>query len=335
MAISDHQSLTYTRIDALHRTPYRLECLDRFLRAESFNIIVEELPLKSRRRSILQGGAALAAASMLPGRTVANTADVDSEFARAHALLQQSLVDQFSEMGYLPVGAAPIVTGEEFNGGLRFDETGLIEWPGQMTIQHCTRLEDIDKKERRDVLPLFHIFRCNRPYGFKPQQSLAQVLAYLTGSLGLDVSRLSLVSGPRLEEYGPVLKRVRIETGRQVYMRDEAEARANADGSGYWRFPGDADAEPVATVGIYCWIGDGPPRQITQYPPSEDWTEIGEALLEDTDSLGFALGTERLTLATTGQMPSWQNQLPVLFEAIENDRRDGEVPSGKAYFARN
>ncbi len=261
---------------------------------------------------------------------------VGTDFDKAHGAMQEALVGHFAEMGYTPVTAAPIVTDDEqFNGGLRYDETGLIDQPGQMAIQQCARLEDIEKRHRRDVLPLFHIFRCNKPLGFKSQQTLAQALAYLTDTLGIESSRLCLISTPRLEKYAPVLKRAHIDATRQVLLRDDAAALAAADGSGYFRFPGDPSADTFATVGLYCWIGEGVPMRPESYPPSEDWTEIGEASLDEGESMGFAFGTERIVLATTGQMPSWQEQLVQLFEFIENDSGGGQPPSGRAEFARN
>lgn len=291
--------------------------------------------MTSRRRSILKGGAVLAAATLVSTRGLAGYEPTGIDFNRAHRDVQLNLLDQFGQLGYTPVLAAPIVTGNErFNGGLRFDDTGVADHPSRILIQHCARLEDIEKRARRDVLPFFHIFRCNRPQDHKPQQSLAQVLAYLTGPFGIDVSRLALVGAPLLEDYAPVLKRAQIETGRQVYLREDSEARASSDGSGYWRFPGDENADAFATAGLYCWIGDGAPKPIAQYPPSEDWTEIGEAILDDRDTVGFVLGTERLTLALTGTMPTWKQQLTLLFEAIEKDGAGAVAPSGWEEFAK-
>ena len=288
------------------------------------------------RHNILKGGALFAAASLLPTRLFSNEDFVGTDFNKAHAGKQGALFSHFTEMGYTPVTAVSIVTDDEgFNGGLRYDETGLIAQPGQMAIQRCARLEDIERRHRRDVLPLFHIFRCNKPLGFKSQQTLAQALAYLTDTLSIDSSKLCLISTPRLEKFAPVLKRAHINAPRQVLLRNDVEALAASDGSGYFRFPGDANADTFATVGIYCWIGEGVPMRPENYPPSEDWTEIGEGSLDEGEPMGFALGTERVTLATTGLMPSWQEQLAQLFEIIEIDGGSGQPPSGRAKFAKD
>ncbi len=291
--------------------------------------------LKSPRRSILKGGALFAAATVLPSGVLASDEPAGTDFDKTHAAAQEALKSHFSKMGYQPSNAASIVTGDEqFNGGLRHDETGIIQNPGQMTVQQCSRIEDIGKKQKRDVLPLFHIFVCNKPLGFGSQQTVQQIIAYLVGPLGLDRTRLALVGTPRLNDYAPTLEKAGIDIARQAYLRDDSEALATADGSGYFRFPGNPEAPARPTVGMYYWIGEGTPRPLTAYPPSEDWTEIGEASLDDQDVLAFGLGTERITLASTGLMPSWQERLAQLLEYIENDSGGAEPPSGRAHFTK-
>lgn len=289
--------------------------------------------MKEPRRTILKGSAVVAVASVLPGPLLASNKLNGTEFDKAHAKIQGAIADHFAKLGYQPRQPAPIVTRDEtFNGGLRFDDTGLLEKPGLMAFQQCARLEDIDRKDRRDVLPLFHIFVGSKPLGLKSQQTVAQLLTYLTQSAGLDPARLAFVGTPRLNEFLPQLESAGIEPIRQIFLRDDAEALATADGSGYYRFPGDPDAPTLPTAGIYYWIGNGSPRPITAYPPSPDWTEIGEMSLDDDDSLAFGLGTERLTLASTGLISSWQERLTQLMEYIENDSGGAEPPSGRALF---
>ncbi|MCR9135307.1 MAG: hypothetical protein NXI27_04885 [Alphaproteobacteria bacterium] len=289
--------------------------------------------MKEARRSILKGGAVVAAASVLPVRLSASDAPNGTAFDKAHATTQAVLADHFVKLGYQRQQPAPIVTRDEsFNGGLRYDETGILEKPGQLMFQQCTRLEDIARKDRRDVLPLFHIFTCSKPLGFTAKQTFPQILAGLTQSLNLDPARLAFVSTPRLNDFLPLLEKANVETIRQVYLREDAEALANPDGSGYYRFPGAPDTPILPTAGIYYWIGDGPPQPITSYPPSDDWTEIGEISIDDDDRLAFGMGTERLTLASTGMISSWQERLAQLLEYIELDSSGASPPSGRAQF---
>ncbi len=289
--------------------------------------------MTSARRDILKGGALVAAASFLPCRLVAAEGADGTDFDRAHAAMWATIENHFAKLGYRQRDPASIVTRDEtFNGGLRYDDTGLLQKPGHMAFQQCARLEDIEKKHRRDVLPLFHIFSCSKPLGLKHPQTAAQVLAFLTETLALDPARLSFVGTARLNDYLPVLESAKVEPIRQVFLRDEDEALRTADGSGYFRFPGNPDAPLQATAGIYCWIGDGAPQRLDSYPPSENWTEIGEMSLDAEDSLAFGFGTERLTLAATGLIPSWQERLVQLFESIESGSSGAKPPSGRARF---
>lgn len=289
--------------------------------------------MEDRRRSILKGSAIVAVASVLPRPLAASDKLEGTKFDKAHAKVQAAITEHFAKLGYQPRRPALIVTRDEtFNGGLRFDDTGLLDKPGLMAFQQCARLEDISKKDRRDVLPLFHIFVCSKPLGLDSQQTVAQILTFLTQSAGLDSARLAFVGTPRLNDFLPQLESAGIEPIRQIFLRDDAEALAAADGSGYYRFPGDPDAATLPTAGIYHWIGSGSPQPITTYPPSRDWTEIGEMSIDDGDDLAFGLGTERLTLASTGLISSWQERLTQLMEYIENDSGGAEPPSGRALF---
>ncbi|MEX3009788.1 hypothetical protein [Hoeflea sp. TYP-13] len=290
-----------------------------------------------QRRNILKGGAALAAASMLPGNALAKASGYarrtgDSLDLPTH-VLHEAMIDYFSGKGYELVDHVPIVTGDEsFNGGLRYDETGIDNKPGQMAIQPCARIEDIQKKGQLDVLPLFHIFYCMTPLGLKPADTLAQVLDYLTNNVGLNSQYFAFVTVPEFELYFPVLEEYGFDPNRQVHIRDSEEALVMGDGSGYFRFPGNRDALAFATAGIYYWTGTGAPPELTAYPPQKGWTEIGETSIDETANFGFGLGTERVGLAATREIPSWQERLVLLFEQIEI-HSGGNPPPGRDRFS--
>lgn len=291
--------------------------------------------MKQKRRTILKGGVALAAASILPstGHTTARNGS-DTLDLPTHTL-HGSLNSHFEGLGYELAEQAPIVTGDAgFNGGLRYDESGIDKIPGQMAIQACARLEDIRKKDQVDVLPLFHIFYCITPLGLKPADTLAQALDYLTNAAGLNKQKFAFVTIPEFEPHLPVLEELGFDTGRQIHFRNSAKAMKEGDGSGYFRFPGDPDAEAFATVGIYYWTGAGEPPKLAKYPPQPGWTEIGEASIDDSTSFGFGLGTERVGLAITGNIPLWQERLVLLFEQIERNS-GGNPPPGKDIFANS
>ncbi|MEM9106543.1 MAG: hypothetical protein AAGC96_12900 [Pseudomonadota bacterium] len=289
--------------------------------------------MKPKRRTVLKGGVAIAAATLLPPSAQSNTAKPGGSLDQPTHDLNEELVGHFSELGYELLEPASIVTGDEaFNGGLRYDETGLHEKRGQMTIQACARVEDIRNKDHTDVLPLFHLFYCITPADLKSDDTFAQLLDYLTNRAKLDAGRFSFVTVPEFEPHLPTLERFDFDSSRQIHFRNSEQAKKDGDGSGFFRFPGDPNAEAFATVGIYYWTGGGTPPKLAEYPPQTGWTEIGEASIDDEADFAFGLGTERLGLAMNGNIPSWQERLTLLFEEIELASA-GNPPPGKAEFA--
>ena len=289
--------------------------------------------MKPKRRTILKGGVTLAAATLLPAGARSQSVKIDGTLDRPTRDIHEFLVRHFGNKGYDLFEPASIVTGDEgFNGGLRYDETGLHEKPGQMAIQACARVEDIRHKDRPDVLPLFHLFYCITPPDLTAERTLAQLLDCLTGTARLDAGRFAFVTVPEFEPHLPTLEKFGFDTGRQIHFRGSEQAKEDGDGSGYFRFPGDPNAQAFATVGIYCWTGDGTPPKLAQYPPQPGWTEIGEASIDDEAAFAFGLGTERLGLAMNGTIPSWQDRLVLLFEEIEMTNA-GKPPPGRDQFA--
>ena len=270
---------------------------------------------------------------MLPATRPSEAADSAKVLDRPTRDLHEALVGYFREQGFELFEPASIVTGDEsFNGGLRYDETGMHEKPGQMSIQACARVEDIQAKNHADVLPLFHIFYCISQEDTSSSETLAQLLDYLTNGAKLDTARFAFVTIPEFEPHLPTLEKFGFDTGRQIHFRNSEQAKDAGDGSGFFRFPGDSDAKAFATVGIYYWTGDGAPPKLAQYPPQQGWTEIGEASIDEQADFGFGLGTERLGLAMHGSIPSWQDRLVLLFDQIELASA-GNPPPGKDKFA--
>lgn len=99
---------------------------------------------------------------------------------------------------YRLVLGKPVVAEEiVFNGGLSYDETGVLDQPGTMAIPPCARIEDIEKKHDRTVLPLFHMLCCRRKTGGGPAEALAEALDYIVNASGLDSNRRDyLLAGP-------------------------------------------------------------------------------------------------------------------------------------------
>ncbi len=298
-----------------------------------FPFVYRRSLLESKRRTLLKGSVALAAATMLPATGQSQATGSTKSLDRPTRDLHEALIGHFKEKGYELFEPASIVTGDEsFNGGLRYDETGLHEQAGQMSVQACARVEDIEDKNRADVLPLFHIFYCISQEDTSSAETLAQLLDYLTNDAKLDPGLFAFVTVPEFEPHLPTLEKFGFDTGRQIHFRNSEKAKDVGDGSGYFRFPGNPDAEAFATVGIYVWTGEGTPPKLAEYPPQQGWTEIGEASIDERAEFGFGLGTERLGLAMHGSIPSWQDRLVLLFDQIEMTSA-GSPPPGKDTFA--
>ena len=291
--------------------------------------------MQNSRRDILKGTAALAAATVFPHQVLAEKSSGEGAFEAAYTDIQNKLTSHLSGLGYQTIAGESILTDDEsFNGGLRYDETGQHSGPAQMVIQMCTRVEDIQKKQRRDVLPMFHMMACSRPESMDPAGTGFQILNALTGLIGLKPNHFAFIGASPMKSYEPMLKEAGFGKSVRLYYRDDAEAREIADGSGYFRFPGNPDAPLQPTIGMNYWIGDGAPDVLDSYPQSAGWTEIGEIIIGD-DNTAFAVGLERLTLASTGMIPTWDQRLAELIRVVEEQSSDGALPSGHEVFSKS
>ena len=292
--------------------------------------------MKLPRRRVLQGSAAMALSSLAPW---AAQADQDADmrvFLRGISITRSNLLNFFPSKGYREGTSLPIVTGRnDFNGGLRYDDSDIPFVPRQMVVQACARVEDIAEKQRDDVLPLFHIFRCDRIDGDPARETLDQLLERLTLAFEFTPERIGFVSVPAFAALRPVVERYDIRWSRQVFLRDLESARAAGDGSGHFRHPSGEHGPGLATVGVYYWMGDGTPGPLRGYPPTTGWIEIAEAAIEDDSPLAFSIGLERLFFNIVGFRPSWNAQVARLLERIDRDSASGQVPPGRQLFAES
>lgn len=279
------------------------------------------------RRAVLKHGSVIAAASVLPQRVMADDAN-QQRFEDRFDEITQALVSHFAGQGYTEFEAAPLVTGEhEVNGGLRGDVVATTQAPGRYMIQHCTRIDDIDVKDRADILPYFHIFACQGHDGTASADMFAEMLRCLTTTIGLDPNRMVFVSVPDFEELRPAVEAAGLSWENQVVIRDPDSARAAGDGSGIWQRAGGGISLVVPTVGIHYRIGELAAETPVTYPLPSEWTELGEFSLDNRFLPTFVLGAERLVLANGGGYPSWNDRLGPLLRRIEVEG-EGAMPPG-------
>ena len=155
------------------------------------------------------------------------------------------------------------------------------------------------------------------------------MMRLLTEGFALDPSRIAFVSVPQAEDMRVVLDSMGLPFDQKVLLRDEAEALAARDASGFF-FPDPFGEEYLVTMGVYYRVGDTVEASPTAYPPSDNWTEIGEIIIGgEVAPLGISIGAERLTYAMTGQFPTWDQRLGALFANVQ---KDGIEPPGLAAF---
>jgi len=292
--------------------------------------------MKAPRRNVLKSGALIAASLLLPRTVSAGPDSRVSVCGDGFTQVNGALLAYFAALGLKEIPPSPIVTGDQgFNGGLRHDDTGVLDPPGHMVVQPCARISDISEKHRQDILPLFHIFRGNGLPGQNREDAFSHVMGYLTGPLQLDPTRLAIVSIPPFEDLRPLAEKSGIDWAHQVVLRDADMALNAGDGSGIFRHPGDARVPAIPTAGLYYWVGDGPAHPARKHPLPAMWTEIGELFIAEKSGAAFAFGAERLVLASSGAVPTWDHQLDRLLAQIDRDSAGGPVPAGKAIFARS
>ncbi len=289
--------------------------------------------MKTQRRQILKGAAALTAASAITPAGTAFAAVTGSDFDEHVARIRNTLVQHLSAGGYTQIDAAPLVTeNHDFNGGLRYDADAVPAADGQFLIQPSARVADISEKNRHDVLPMFHIVRFDRQANHSIADSLKEGLNTLTGPLELDAERLAFVSVPAFEEYRSVLEENGIDWAKQVYIRDDQEARSAKDGSGYFQNPGDKNAPVLLTAGTHYCLDDTRPDGKFSHPVPSSMTEIGELVLEPETSEAAGFGLERLAYAQTGSIPSWEDRLVDLLSEIDAASAGDAAPPAKALY---
>ncbi|WP_170411784.1 hypothetical protein [Ruegeria atlantica] len=281
------------------------------------------------RRKVVQLGTAAAVGTVLPRFAIGATGQNDA-FEAQFADTLDRLKAAFSNLGFSETQPLSIATGNnDYNGGLRhdFDQNSLPT--DQFIIQPLARVGDVDEKARPDVLPLFHEVGCHPGGAASGRDTTQLMLRLLTEEFGLDPARTAFVSVPQAADMRPVLDEMNLPFAEKVLLRDEAEALAARDASGFF-FPDPFGDEYLVTMGVYYRVGDLEEVAPKAYPPSDNWTEIGEIIIGgEVAPLGISIGAERLTYAMTGQLPTWDQRLGALFTKAQ---QDGAEPPGLAVF---
>ncbi len=285
------------------------------------------------RRTLLEfslaGAAGLAVgpvAGASPARATPSAADV----------LKNDFAATFGRLGYEAVEPLGLITGEAFNGGLRYDES-RPDYPAKdiLFVQPAARIGDAGGRDLPGVLALFTICGLRRSDPAQPGELFGQMLAFLQERLKLDPERMVFVSTEVFAPYGEQFETVR--AGRFV-KRSTEEAMSAGDGSGYFA-PKDHPAAPAfSTVSIHYPLGEAAGDGLS-YPP-EGHLEIAEIGLTPLDGgTGEAevggFGLERLLMASGQPAPDFEESRQALLRRLEDEasRTGRKLPSGYDLFA--
>jgi hypothetical protein len=249
---------------------------------------------------------------------------------------RRALLSHLASLGHREQPGLDLITGQPFNGGLRYDETVAKAAPGKtMCRQFCGRVEDIAKKGTPGVLAGFTIVGFRNDAPTFDGELLVMTLDYLVRRAGLPPSQLVLVSTEWIAAYRSHHERFGISV-EQVVQRDSADAMAAGDGSGFFAPKGHPLAPKIPTVSIH-YVIDGGASTGRRYPVAGA-IELGEVSLRagprrDVVAEVGGLGLERLLMAHGKPAPSFAQSQRRLMAAMAMEAKRCGVPLPEAYQA--
>ncbi|WP_298987299.1 hypothetical protein [uncultured Roseibium sp.] len=281
------------------------------------------------RRTVLElslaGAAGLTAGTGLAFGATEAAVSLETEF-RSH----------FCQLGYKTTEPLGLLTGDRFNGGLRYDETlGIPVSGNSLVVQPAARIDDAARHQEAGVLALFTICGLRQSEPIEQRSLFANMLNFLVEKARLDPARLVFVSTEAFSPYAETNDMVR--AGRTL-LRPMNEAKAAGDGSGFFA-PKDHPAGPgYHSVSIHYPLAARTSDELV-YPLAGhlEIADIGFTPPEQPESaleLG-GIGLERLAFAATSVMPSFEDSRQDLLDRLKAEaERDGKpLPKGYEIFA--
>ena len=283
------------------------------------------------RRELLQKSRWALALPLLSGLPRSLRAEPVSDLSQ----LESNITHHFKGLGYKSLPPLNLITGDGFNGGLRFDESFEGNYPAgnSMRIQDCVRVDDFSLEGEAGVLAYFHIFILNQQTPAYQGELFSELLGYLIDDMGLDAEKLVVVSTDKFVPYQPQLKKHGIGAA-QFVERSEKEARASGDGSGYFAPKGHPYVSGYDTASIHYPMSNHAPTSATTYPLT-GYLELGEVILTDASaqpvpSESGGLGLERVLMAAGKNTDDFAASREKAQIAIQDEsaRRKVALPSG-------
>ena len=251
--------------------------------------------------------------------------------------LRDRVLDHFRGLGFAELPPQDMITAEDFNAGLRYDDTRSEIVPSAwVSIQPAARVDDIALRGDPQVLACFNIVGLRNPPLAPPGVLFRSVMDFFVREVGLDPDRILFVSTELFRPYIDAFDQARVG---QFFERPLAEALAAGDGSGFFAPRGHPNAPEKTTVGVYYPVPGAAPGRATAYPP-DGFMELGEIDIPPLDGgspehEGAGLGLERLAAASGEMMPDFEDSRLKLLRIIEDEaaRTGKPLPPGYAIFA--
>ena len=222
------------------------------------------------------------------------------------------------QKGLTEAPTQPLISGIEFNGGLRYDDDPSTLTNANYMKQIAARPEDVEKKDNPGTLPIFTIMGVATT---TPEQAVVAtdlIMTYLTGPIGLDMDRLRVTTTDRSAQFFPQLDRYGIST-EQITLRPWDEAVADGSGSGFFAPAGHPGSPAVPSFSIEYMLSSGVRLELAEITYGDG-----------TVPTAGGIGVERVSMARNDLVTSWGDSLPAFKTAVEESvaATGGARPAG-------
>ena len=210
------------------------------------------------------------------------------------------------QKGLTEAPTQPLVSGIEFNGGLRYDDDPSTLTNANYMKQLAARAEDVEKKDNPGTLPVFTIMGVSTT---TPEQAVAAtdlVMTYLTGTVGLDPDRLRVTTTDHSSQFFPQLDRYGISSS-QITLRPWEQAVKDGSGSGFFAPAGHPGSPAVPSFSIEYMLSSGARLELAEIPYGDG-----------TVPTAGGIGVERVSMARNDLVTTWADSLPAFKTAVED-----------------
>lgn len=199
----------------------------------------------------------------------------------------------------------PLISGIEFNGGLRYDDDPSTLTNANYLKQTAARPEDVEKKDNPGTLPIFTLMGVSTT---TPEQAVVAtdlIMTYLTGTVGLDMDRLRVTTTDRSSQFFPQLDRYGISSS-QITLRPWDQAVKDGAGSGFFAPAGHPGNPAVPSFSIEYMLSSGARLELAEITYGDG-----------TVPTAGGIGVERVSMARNDVVTSWADSLPAFKSAVE------------------